>query len=428
METLSNFKTKEQFNLLNLMYCKEQNTHSQIPSQETENPTPQISNRSVNPEGVLDFSRKSIKTIKSVLSLNSSINTNTNRNQFIRSIKQTKTPSLDKNYFEEAAKLKANDKKTINYSKRMKKALNNIIPSKIVETYQKEMILAEQNKILQQKNSRNVKNKAILKPDFLSFFKLHKSKITGGNDDFSLDFFNNFLNDKKYIKHIKRYMDISRDEKMINNMTKYLKEVYNIKSPSSNELQLVEAALNQLESSKKIRSLKGLDKKELFADSHSFRKMFGTNNSNFNASTTADLNNPNANMNSYSNSIKADINKVACKPICFTFSKEKSKENFKDLCGSLPCITNKKDLLIRKCDSQIKINKNLINVNTKKNNLTDIVIKETFNKVFSIKDIKLEKELAKDHMMTLKKSGKFIYGESQGYYTNNRLLLFSKIY
>ncbi len=223
-------------------------------------------------------------------------------------------------------------------------------------------------------------------------------------------------------------MDISRDEKMINNMTKYLKDVYNIKSPSPNELQLVEAALSQLENTKKIRSLKGLDKKEFSSDSHSFRKMFGTNNSNFNASTTADLNNLNANTNSYSNSIRVDTNKIALKPICFTFSKKKSKENFKELCGNLPCITNKKDLLIRNCDSQIKINKHLINTNIKKNNLTDIVIKETFNKVFSIKDIKLEKELAKDHMMNLKKSGKFIYGESQGYYTNNRILLFSKIY
>ncbi len=113
METFSNLKTKEQFYLQNLPNCKEQITHSQIPSQETENPTPQISSRSGNPEGGLDFSRKSIKTMKSVLSMNSSTNNNTNRNQLIKSIKQTKIPSLDKNYFEEAVKLNANVKKAL---------------------------------------------------------------------------------------------------------------------------------------------------------------------------------------------------------------------------------------------------------------------------------------------------------------------------
>ena len=83
-----------------------------------------------------------------------------------------------------------------------------------------------------------------------------------------------------------------------------------------------------------------------------------------------------------------------------------------------------KNVLIKKCSNHIKKNEKLIVSNINKSTKTDNSFRETFNKVFTKKDVELEKELMKDHISNMKKAGEFIYGEEAGFFTNNQKRIF----
>ena len=292
-------------------------------------------------------------------------------------------------------------------------------------------ILKKKNKSLNKKKVINIK-KFVLINSQKYFYKSEKKeieKIETENEPNNVSF-NRLLYSNNYMKYIEKFVDKSKDQHIIKNMTKYLRDTFNIRPPKFHELVFLEETFNQIDK-KKLNQFVEIEKKKSISDTK--KQSFSPKNSNktpnnYNISPIVQLNSP---LLSPTNTIKFDFLKNY---------KKNSSKNTTNL-ATLTTLSNlnqsnlnlnektlkTKEIIIKQCTSFIKTNEKLINKNIQKHNKTDFKFKESFNKVFSGRDVVLEKDLVKDAIQNIKNQGEFIYGSQKGFYINNQSLLFNKI-
>ena len=293
----------------------------------------------------------------------------------------------------------------LNLTNRVNKPFNDIVSMHVIKEYEEQKRedpvipgLEQKKKIYFVDDQKYVE---INKKKF--YYKTIRKFLSDNSDnDLRTDYMDSlfrYLNINTYLKYIERFHDNTNDQTIINNMTKYLRETYNIKIPKMNELMFLKKTFFETIKPETLTTQSNCPTSPKRVCNTKF------SSSKYSGLKTKSLDNYNNNLN--------------------TMSAHQS--NLSRINSNLSTETiNKKDILLRRCETNLDENKKLFSSNLYKFKKHEEKINNTYIKAFSTKDIKLEKEFAKDHMRSMNKQGNFIYGNYGGYFTENQRILSKK--